>query len=127
MNVIDSQPRNRPETPETYRLRRLMAAAALCGVLAVGGVVANAAISLKDRVSGTPIPDSDAAAESTGDFVPRIIQPGENLTLVASDYTDSGHRVTAGVDNLVDQLGTANVAPGDRVFVPPTTVPQDQR
>lgn len=137
-NTIQRNP-DQKRSPATYARRRLVAGAvAGLSLLGAGKAVGSVVGYNHDKLYGTDIPSASDIHQNggrdlsdnikAGNLAIRKVQPGENLTLIAKEYTTQSHRIENNVDQLIDQNGgTAAVQPGDQLIVPVTTVPNEER
>lgn len=99
---------NKPQTREVYRLRRLLAVAAL-GMAALTG---RAAIDRFEHVYGQNEPILDT---------PYVVQPGDTLADIAADHTPASKNYLQTMHVLVEKYGENKqglIHPGQVIMVP---------
>jgi len=121
-NLITPEAENKPTHKEpNYKLRRALAALALAGVVSgLGGLVVNGIDRIKEA-SHAVVPNPEEAQKHPEKYVKRPVD--ENLSQIATEYTDNNHNIEPNVDNLVDQAAEHPTF----VMVPPNTVDPDKR
>lgn len=125
---------NQINTSPNYLARRVGAAAvgviALAAAFGIGNAGLNAGREYHHNMTVSNIPTPEDIKNNPGAYVERTVQPSDqNITKLASEYTPDEHRIENNVQAISDQLGgrTDIYAGSDKIMVPATTVPVEER